>query len=145
MIGTPQNPSREEKDRADRFEAMNDEDGLVHEDDGKLIDPQTGKVVEADLEGSLWEVGTGLKVRHGGVCPINSQCAKVRDAGPYTNIGQRHGPNNAMQTRSKDAYDHDSNTASPYDAMEKHATFDFGVPKGQHGHVNPDEWEEQHH
>ena len=56
---TPQNPDKEEKARALRFEAANEEDGLIHEEDGELIEPYTGKVVEADLDGSLWDVQSG--------------------------------------------------------------------------------------
>ena len=48
------------------------------------------------------------------------------------------------QLKSRDEYDGDHNTVSPYDAMEKHEKFDWGVAKGLHGHYNPDQWEEQH-
>merc|ERR1719503_484072 len=58
---------------------------------------------------------------------------------------RRSRPHNVIQTRSRDAYDKDDNTVSPYDSDEKHVTFDFGVSKGLHGYWNPDEWEEQYH
>ena len=41
------------------------------------------------------------------------------------------------QKNSRDAYDHDPNSASPYDDMEQHHKWDFGVPKGSPGHKDP--------
>ena len=64
---------------------------------------------------------------------------------PRVHHVQRGRPHNVIQTRSRDAYDHDENTASPYDDMEQHVTFDFGVAPGLHGYWNPDQWEEQYH
>lgn len=37
---------------------------------------------------------------------------------------------NQMKVKSRDEYDGDTNTVSPYDAMEKHEKWDFGVAKG---------------
>jgi len=50
-----------------------------------------------------------------------------------------------MRVRARDEYDGDTNTVSPYDAMEKHEKFDYGVAKGLKGHFNPDKWEAQYH
>ena len=59
---------------------------------------------------------------------------------PQRSFAQHH-KNNQMKMR--DEYDGDTNTVSPYDAMEKHEKYDWGVPRGQHGHYNPDQWEHQ--
>ena len=60
-------PNKDDKDRAekfvptrhDRLEAANPEDGLVHEENGELIEPYSGKTVEADEDGSLFDVKSG--------------------------------------------------------------------------------------
>merc|ERR1712127_855297 len=53
---------------------------------------------------------------------------------PQRSFAQHH-KNNQMKMRYE--YDGDTNTVSPYDAMEKHEKYDWGVPRGQHGHYNP--------
>ena len=39
--------------------------------------------------------------------------------------------------RTRDAYDYDPETSSPYDDMEQHMKWDFGVPKGAPGSKSP--------
>ena len=39
--------------------------------------------------------------------------------------------------RSRDAYDYDPETTSPYDDMEQHMKWDFGVPRGAPGSKSP--------
>ena len=38
---------------------------------------------------------------------------------------------------SKDAYDYDPESTSPYDDMEQHMKWDFGVPRGAPGSKSP--------
>ena len=39
--------------------------------------------------------------------------------------------------RTRDAYDYDPETSSPYDDMEQHMKWDFGVPRGAPGSKSP--------
>ena len=43
----------------------------------------------------------------------------------------------AHNLRSRDAYDYDPETTSPYDDMEQHMKWDFGVPRGAPGSKSP--------
>ena len=45
----------------------------------------------------------------------------------------QHGHN----VRTRDAYDYDPETTSPYDDMEQHMKWDFGVPRGAPGSKSP--------
>tara|TARA_B110000238_G_C15744907_1_gene276676 strand:+ start:48 stop:386 length:339 start_codon:yes stop_codon:yes gene_type:complete len=45
----------------------------------------------------------------------------------------QHGHN----VRTRDAYDYDPETSSPYDDMEQHMKWDFGVPRGAPGSKSP--------
>merc|ERR1719263_263432 len=50
---------------------------------------------------------------------------------PVMHAQQRH------NVRSRDAYDYDPETTSPYDDMEQHMKWDFGVPRGAPGSKSP--------
>ena len=43
----------------------------------------------------------------------------------------------AHNVKSRDAYDYDPETTSPYDDMEQHMKWDFGVPRGAPGSKSP--------
>ena len=55
------------------------------------------------------------------------------------NLEHRHHHQNQARHayRSRDAYDHDPDSASPYDDMEQHMKWDFGVPRGAPGSKSP--------
>ena len=43
----------------------------------------------------------------------------------------------AFRSKARDAYDYDPETTSPYDDMEQHMKWDFGVPRGAPGSKSP--------